>query len=159
MIQAGDVQRMSAGTGIRHSEFNRGEVPAHFYQIWLYPDTPGLPPSYDQKSFAGTVWTNRLVPVASGQGLPEAVTFHTDATLYLGTLEAQHSVTHDTTGTRRVLVYLTEGELTVDGTPLRPKDQARIDAEAPLTLTAYMDTRFVLIDVPSCRGWGGDQAT
>ncbi|HEX6316068.1 MAG TPA: hypothetical protein VFZ73_14455, partial [Gemmatimonadaceae bacterium] len=79
--------------------------------------------------------------------------------LYLGTLEAQHSVTHDTNGTRRVLVYLTEGELTVDGTPLHPKDQARIDAEAPLTLTAHTDTRFVLIDVPSCRGWGYDQAT
>jgi redox-sensitive bicupin YhaK (pirin superfamily) len=159
VIQAGDVQLMSAGTGIRHSEFNLGEGPAHFYQIWLYPDTPGLPPSYDQKSFAGTEWTNRLVPVASGQGLPEAVTFHTDATLYVGTLEAQHRVTHDTNGTRRVFVYLTEGELTVDDTHLYAKDQARIDAETPLTLTAPTDTRFMLIDVPSCRGWGYDQAT
>jgi redox-sensitive bicupin YhaK (pirin superfamily) len=159
VIQAGDVQRMSAGTGIRHSEFTLGEVPAHFYQIWLYPDTPGLPPSYDQKSFAGTVWTNRLVPVASGQGLPEAVTFHTDATLYVGTLEAQHRVTHDTNGMRRVFVYLTEGELTVDGTHLYAKDQARIDAAAQLTLTAPTDTRFMLIDVPSCRGWGYDQET
>ena len=56
-------------------------------------------------------------------------------------------------------VYLTGGELTVDGAQLYTKDQARIDAEAPLTLTAYKDTRFVLIDVPSCRGWGYDQAT
>src|SRR5215475_143601 len=159
VIRAGDVQRMSAGTGIRHSEFNRGEVPAHFYQIWLYPDTSGLPPSYDQKSFAGTVWTNRLVPVASGQGLPDVVTFHTDATLYLGSLEEQRSVTHDTNGTRRVFVYITEGELTVDGTQLHTKDQARVDAEAALTLTAQTATRFVLIDVPSCRGWGYDQTT
>ena len=75
VMRAGDVQRMSAGTGIHHSEFNLGEVPAHFYQIWIYPDTSGLPPSYDQKSFAGTVWTNRLVPVASGQGVPDVVTF------------------------------------------------------------------------------------
>jgi redox-sensitive bicupin YhaK (pirin superfamily) len=159
VMRAGDVKRMSAGTGIRHSEFNLGEVPAHFYQIWIYPDTSGLPPSYDQKSFTGTVWTNRLVPVASGQGLPDVVTFHTDATLYLGSLEAHRSVTHDTNGTRRVFVYLTEGELVVDGARLSTKDQGRIDAEATLTLTAHKDTRFVLIDVPSCRGWGYDQAT
>src|SRR5207244_3760194 len=122
VMRAGDVQRMSAGTGIRHSEFNLGEVPAHFYQIWIYPDTSGLPPSYDQKSFAGTVWTNRLVPVASGQGLPDVVTFHTDATLYLGSLEAQRSVTHASNGTRRVFVYLTEGELAVDGAGLSTTD-------------------------------------
>ena len=159
VMRAGDVQRMSAGTGIRHSEFNLGEVRTHFYQIWIYPDTRSLPPSYDQKSFAGTVWTNRLVPVASGQGLPDVVTFHTDATLYLGALEAHRSVTHDTNGTRRVFVYLTEGELAVDSARLSTKDQGRIDAEAPLTLTAHRDTRFVLIDVPSCRGWRYDQAT
>jgi quercetin 2,3-dioxygenase len=78
---------------------------------------------------------------------------------YLGTLEAHHSVTHDTNGTRRVFVYLTEGELTVDGARLSTKDQGRIDPEAPLTLTADRDTRFMLVDVPSCRGWGYDQAT
>jgi quercetin 2,3-dioxygenase len=100
-----------------------------------------------------------LVPVASGQGLTDVVTFHTDATIYLGSLAAQHRVMHDTNGTRRVFVSLTEGELAVDGTWLDTKDQARIDAEAPLTLTAHKDTRFVLIDVPSCRGWGYDQAT
>lgn len=159
VIRAGDVQRMSAGTGIRHAEFNRGDVPAHFYQIWLYPDTSGLPPSYDQKSFAGTVWTNRLVPVASGQGLPDVVTFHTDATIYLGMLEERRSVTHDTNGTRRVFVYVTEGALAVEGVRLAAKDQGRIDAQAPLTLTAHQPTRFVLIDVPSCRGWGYDQET
>src|SRR5438105_11800376 len=115
VIRAGDVQRMSAGTGIRHSEFNLGEVPAHFYQIWIYSDTRDLPPSYDQKSFAGTVWTNRLVPVASGQGLPDVVTFHTDATLSLGALEAQRRVPHATNVPRRVFVYLPEGELGADG--------------------------------------------
>ena len=68
-------------------------------------------------------------------------------------------MTHATNGTRRVFVYLTEGELVVDGARLSTKDQGRIDAEAPLTLTAHQDTRFVLIDVPSCRSWGYDQAT
>jgi redox-sensitive bicupin YhaK (pirin superfamily) len=65
VIRAGDVQRMSAGTGIRHSEFNLGDVPAHFYQIWLYPDTRGVEPGYGQQSFAAADRTNRLLPVAS----------------------------------------------------------------------------------------------
>jgi redox-sensitive bicupin YhaK (pirin superfamily) len=159
VIRAGEVQRMAAGTGIRHAECNLGEVPAHCYQIWIYPDPRGVPPRYDQQSFAGTVWSNRLVPVASGQGLPDVVTFHTDATLSLGALEAHRSVTHAPNGTRRVFVDITEGGLAVDGTVLHTKDQGRIDAEAPLTLTAHQDTRCVLIDVPSCRGWGYDQAT
>ena len=71
----------------------------------------------------GTVWNNRLVPVASGQELPDVVTFHTDATLYLGTLEANRSVTHGTNNARRVFIYLTEGELTVDGARLSTKDR------------------------------------
>jgi redox-sensitive bicupin YhaK (pirin superfamily) len=109
VIRAGDVQRMSAGTGIRHSEFNLGDVPAHFYQIWLYPDTRGVEPGYGQQSFAAADRTNRLLPVASGQGLPEVVTFHTDATIYLSELQAQHTLTHHTDGSRRVFIYMTEG--------------------------------------------------
>ena len=97
--------------------------------------------------------------MASGQGLPDVVTFHTDATVSVGSLEAHRSVTHATNGTWRVFVYLTEGELAVDGARLSTTDQGRIDAEAPLTLTAHQDTRWVLIDVSSCRGWGYDQAT
>jgi redox-sensitive bicupin YhaK (pirin superfamily) len=89
-----------------------------------------------------------------GARLPEVGTFHTDAIVYLGSLEAHRSVTHATNGTHRVFVYLTEGERAVHGARLYTKDQGRIDAEAPLTLTAHTDTRFVLIDVPSCRGWG-----
>jgi redox-sensitive bicupin YhaK (pirin superfamily) len=89
----------------------------------------------------------------------DVVTFHTDATLSLGSLEAHRSVTHDTNDPRRVFIYLTAGELVVDGARLSTKDQGRIDAEAPRTLTAHTATCFVLIDVPSCRGWGYDQAT
>jgi redox-sensitive bicupin YhaK (pirin superfamily) len=159
VMRAGDAQRMSAGTGIQHSEFNLGDVPVHFYQIWIYPDTSGLAPSYDQKSFMGVNRTNRLLPVASGQGLADVVVFHTDATIYVSTLEAQHTLTHAADGSRRVFVYVTDGELAVPGARLYTKDQARIDPEAPVRLTAHADTSFVLIDVPSCRGWGYDQAT
>ncbi len=159
VIRAGDVQRMSAGTGIRHSEFNLGDVPAHFYQIWIYPDEAGVEPSYGQQSFAGVDRTNRLLPVASGQGLPDVVTFHTDATIYLSDLKAQQSLTHQTDGSRRVFVYVTAGDLEVEGERIHPQDQARIDPEGPLRLTAASDASFLLIDVPSCRGWGYDQAT
>jgi redox-sensitive bicupin YhaK (pirin superfamily) len=78
VIQAGDVQRMSAGTGIRHSEFNRSDHPVHFYQIWIYPDRRGLVPSYDQKRITGVSQKNRLLPVALGQELPDVVTLHTE---------------------------------------------------------------------------------
>jgi redox-sensitive bicupin YhaK (pirin superfamily) len=159
VIQAGDVQRMSAGTGIRHSEFNRSDHPVHFYQIWIYPDRQGLAPSYDQKRVTGVSQKNRLLPVASGQGLPDVVTFHTDATIYLSELEAQHALTFATDNSRRVFLYITEGDLDVLGEQLHAKDQARLDPEAALTFTARSDVRFVLIDVPSCRGWGYDQET
>ena len=84
VIRAGDVQRMSAGTGLTHSEFNLARKPVHFHQIWIFPDTAGLRPSYDQKTFAPQARRNRLCPVASGQNLPRTVTFHTDATQSCG---------------------------------------------------------------------------
>ena len=159
VIRAGEVQRMSAGTGIQHSEFNLDDVPAHFYQIWIYPDASGIEPSYGQKSFLGISRTNRLLPVASGQGLPDVVSFHTDATIYLSDLETSHSLNHTTDGSRRVFIYVTHGDLEVGGEHLHTKDQARIDPEGPIAITAQSDASLLLIDVPSCRGWGYDQDT
>lgn len=154
VIRSGDVQRMSAGTGLTHSEFNLAAGPVHFYQIWLRPDVPGLEPSYDQRSFQPEQWRNRLLPVASGQGHDGAVTFHTNATIYRGQLDAGNRCLFDNTSGRRVFIYLTDGELTVDGLTLFTADQARVDTEKPLTLEASTDAEFVLIDVPSCKGWG-----
>ena len=154
VIRAGDVQRMSAGTGLTHSEFNLADKPVHFYQIWILPDTPGLEPSYDQRNFAPEQWRNRLLPVASGQGLNDIVTFHTDATIYRGQLDADHRLAFENTPGRRVFIYLTHGELSVDGQVLNKADQARIDTEKPIELKANADAHFVLIDVPSCKGWG-----
>src|SRR5210317_1297551 len=79
VIRAGDVQRMSAGTGLTHSEFNLAEQPVHFYQVWLLPDKKNLEPSYDQKSFTFNEWQNTLLPIASGQGVENTVSFHTNA--------------------------------------------------------------------------------
>jgi len=154
VIKAGDVQRMSAGTGLTHSEFNLAEAPVHFYQIWILPDQKGMGPSYDQKSFAAESWRNTLLPVASGQGVEGTVTFHTAATIYRCTLDKGQNVTHAATAGRRIFVYVTNGELETNGTTLSENDQARIDTDEPLTFSAKKCSEFILIDIPSCKGWG-----
>lgn len=159
VIQAGDVQRMSAGTGLTHSEFNLADNPVHFYQIWIYPDLRGLKPTYDQKHFSTSSWRNRLVPVASGQGLPDVVTFHTDATIYRADLDKGKQVEFKTDDSRRIFVYVTEGNLSINHQKIRKEEQARIDLEKKLILEADQNTRFILIDVPSCKGWGYDEKT
>ena len=159
VIRAGDVQRMSAGTGLTHSELNLAETPVHFYQIWIFPDTVGLEPSYDQRAYRADQWHNQLLPVASGQGLQDVVTFHADATIYRGQLDAGNSLVYDNTAGRRIFMYLTEGELIVDGLTLGKAEQARVDTEQPLPLEARADAEFILIDVPSCKGWGYNDKT
>ena len=159
VIKAGDVQRMSAGTGLTHSEFNLAKQPVHFYQIWILPDLPRLEPTYDQRNFTPDQWQNRLLPIASGQGLENVVSFHTDATIYRGQLDDGNRLNFDNTAGRRVFLYLIRGELTVDGLTLYQADQARVDTEKPLCLAAGADAEFILIDVPSCKGWGYSDRT
>jgi quercetin 2,3-dioxygenase len=159
IIKAGDVQRMSAGTGLTHSEFNLGDTPCHFYQIWIFPDTEGLKPIYDQESFSPRDWHNKLLPVASGQGLSNAVTFHTDATIYRADLDPGQVINLPTNDSRRIFIYVTEGNLQADHVRLDREDQARIEPEGDLTLQAHASTSLIVIDVPSCRGWGYDRAT
>jgi redox-sensitive bicupin YhaK (pirin superfamily) len=149
VIRAGEVQRMSAGTGITHSEFNLGDEPVHLFQIWILPGERGLRPSYDQKSFADVPRKNLLLPVASGQGMADAVTFHTDATIYMSDLEAGNAIDFKTDDSRRVFVYVTKGDLGVNGERLSTKDQARIAMDGNLKLEAYDDTSYILIDAPA----------
>jgi redox-sensitive bicupin YhaK (pirin superfamily) len=159
VIKTGDVQRMSAGTGLTHSEFNLAKSPAHFYQIWIHPDQSGLTPTYDQRSFDPAAWRNTLLPVASGQGIPDTVTFHTDATIYRAALDSGIEVALETTKGRRVFVYAKSGQVDANGTVLNASDQARVDEDVPLKLAARTDSEIVLIDVPSCKGWGYNDET
>ena len=159
VIRAGDVQRMSAGTGLTHSEFNLADTPVHLYQIWILPDEKALKPSYDQKTFRVDAWNNHLLPVASGQGLPDVVTFHTDATIFRSHLDSGKSIDFPIQESRRVLIYVTEGDLRVNDHRLKAHDQARIDLEEKLLLIAHAPTDLILIDVPSCKGWGYDHQT
>lgn len=159
VIVPGDVQRMTAGTGITHSEYNLTDNPIHYYQIWFYPDEPKLEPSYEQRSFTSDEYTNRLCPVASGRGDDRAVSMHADATIYRAALDPEMTLTHESGEDRRVFVYLIGGMLDINGKRLVPGDQARIDPDGPLTLVSRNggDTSFILIDLPSSRAIGYPQ--
>ena len=155
VIRPGDVQRMTAGTGLTHSEFNLADQPVHFYQIWIYPDQAGLKPSYDQKTYRPADWKNRLCPVASGQGAAEGlVTLHTDATIYRCALDAGKEVVFSNTAGRRTFLYLTSGALSVNGQPLQQADQARIASDEPLVLAARQPAELILMDLPARSGGG-----
>jgi redox-sensitive bicupin YhaK (pirin superfamily) len=151
VIKAGDVQRMSAGTGIAHSEHNLGDAPVHLYQIWIHPGARGLTPSYDQKSFGSASRKNRLLPVASGRGLPDTVAIHTDSTIYMADLDAGNSIDFELGNSRGAFVYVSSGDLGINDARLATKDQARVDNESALRIEAYDDTSLILIDVPTGR--------
>ena len=159
VIRAGDVQRMSAGTGLTHSEYNLSDDPVHFYQVWIYPDQRGLKPSYDQKLFNFAKTRNQLLPVASGQVLKDTVIFHTDATIYIANLDKGQLINHATSDKRRLFVYVTKGTVEINNTRLEEKEQARIDSVEHLNVKALDDAGLVIIDVPSCKGFGYDKKT
>ena len=147
--QPGDVQRMSAGTGVTHSEFNRSDKPLHLYQIWIEPWEQGLTPSYEQKHFEPEAWEGELLAIASGQDKAGAVPFHADATLYRGSFDAGRSVTYPVDEDRKLFLYLTTGEIMVNGELLEEKDQARMEIDGPLEMEIQQDAELILIDLPS----------
>jgi len=159
VIRAGEVQRMSAGTGITHSEFNLADEPVNFYQVWILPDKSGLKPSYDQKSFKIDQFKNELFPIASGEGKKGAVTFNTSATIYRAIFDKDFSTTIKPGDNRRIYIYLTSGKLAINDEIIVPKDQARIDLEEEILIRAGVKSDFILIDIPSCKGWGYDRDT
>ena len=148
VIRAGEVQRMSAGTGLTHSEYNHGDRDLHFYQTWILPDKKELLPSYEQKQFDPVNFKNVLFPLASGQEKAGAVSFHTDGTIYRSQLEAGRQLEFSTNVNRRIFVYLTEGSLLVNSERLGEKDRARFDTVEKLSFEAHKDSDFILIDVP-----------
>lgn len=145
-VEAGDVQRMSAGTGLTHSEFNLESEQLEFYQVWLYPDTKGAPPSYEQKNYSAESSINILKAVASGEGKAGAVTMNCSGTIYRSILKKDQEITYTTTAKRQIFVYVTSGVLRINGQKFLAKDQARIGKEERLHLTAEENTDFILID-------------
>jgi redox-sensitive bicupin YhaK (pirin superfamily) len=150
VIRPGDVQRMSAGTGIRHSEFNPStSEPVHFLQIWLLPAEQGLTPSYEQKTFADSEKRGRLRLVASRDGRDGSVLIHQDADIYASILNKDEAVSHVLADGRRAWVQVVRGEVAVSGEKLRAGDGAAVKDASTLSITAAADdTEFLLFDLP-----------
>lgn len=130
-IVPGDVQRMSAGSGVRHSEFNQdGAGITHFLQIWIEPRTTGLAPSYEQKHFAAGEKRGRLRLIASPDGADGSVRVHQDVRLYAGLFEGAERAAHALASGRKAYVHVARGRLSVNGQPLAAGDALKTDARA-----------------------------
>jgi redox-sensitive bicupin YhaK (pirin superfamily) len=148
LIKPGEVQRMSAGTGIQHSEANPSKTePVHFLQIWIMPDQRNLVPGYEQKSFGAAERNDRLRLVAAHDGRDGAVTIHQDADLYASLLSAGAKVTHELAPDRHAWIQVVRGELDVDGVKLAAGDGAAVEAQTQIAITARADAELLLFDL------------
>ena len=148
VIRRGDVQRMSAGTGVQHSEFNQSKSnPVHFFQIWLFPDKRGLAPGYEEKHFGDDEKRGRLKLVASRDGRDGSVVVHQDADLYSALLKSGDEVTHATERTRKGWVQVASGAVTVNGEQLAAGDGAAIAYEDNVAIRASADSELLLFDM------------
>jgi redox-sensitive bicupin YhaK (pirin superfamily) len=148
VIRRGDVQRMSAGTGVQHSEFNHSQTaPVHFFQIWVFPDRRGLAPGYEEKHFDDEAKRGRLKLVASRDGRDGTVVIHQDAELYAALLSAGDEVTHTTERTRKGWVQIASGAVTVSGERLDAGDGAAIAYEETVAIRCLDDSELLLFDM------------
>ncbi|WP_139488838.1 pirin family protein [Brevibacillus dissolubilis] len=151
ILRPGEIQRMTAGTGIIHSEFNSSATEElSFLQLWFMPNERGLAPSYEQKAYDPTAMKNNLLPVVSGQAPSErVVSIHQDLTMYLSELEAGKALTFTQQQDRRTYLFVIEGELTLNQeTQLRRRDAARITDLTQLEIQSGTGSTFMLIDLP-----------
>jgi redox-sensitive bicupin YhaK (pirin superfamily) len=148
VIRPGDVQRMSAGTGVSHSELNpSASEPVHFLQIWILPEREGLAPSYEQKHFPAQERTGRLRLVASRDGRDGSVRVHQDADLYAALLGAGESVTHALRPGRHAWLQVARGRCTLNGVALEAGDGAAVSEERSLRLAGAGDAELLLFDL------------
>jgi redox-sensitive bicupin YhaK (pirin superfamily) len=149
VIRPGDVQRMSAGTGVRHSEYNASKsAPAHFLQIWILPQANGIAPGYEQKHFEPAQLDGRLRVVASPDGRDGSVVIHQDAVLYAAKLDGAAEVTYPLPPGRRAYVHVARGRVVVNGQPLAAGDGARIEHEPVLRLDNGHAAEVLVFDLP-----------
>ena len=149
VIHAGEFQRMSAGTGIQHGEFNPSETePVHLYQIWLLPNQKGLMPSYEQKTFSEDEEQGRLRLVASPDAQDGSLLIHQDARIYLSTLDADQEVRHELQAGRHAWLQVLRGSVELNGHTLATSDGAAVSDETGLSIRAIDFSEVMLFDLP-----------
>lgn len=148
VLRPGEFQRMSAGTGITHSEFNPSQTePVHLYQIWLVPERKGIEPSYEQKRFADEQLANRLCLVAAPHGQDGALQIHQDARVYLSKIGMQGELHHDLEPGRHAWLQVLRGSVTLNGQTLQTGDGAAVSDETALTIHADEPAEVMLFDL------------
>lgn len=148
VIKPGDIQYMSAGTGVTHSEFNASETePVHLYQIWMFPEKQGLKPVYGQKNFSEAEKRAKLRLVVSPDGRDGSVKIRQDNDLYATVLSAGETVKHELKLERHAYVQVARGSVTLNGTKLDEGDGAAISDEKTLYLTGEKDAEVLLFDL------------
>lgn len=149
VLRPGDVQRMSAGLGVQHSEFNHSkEKPVHFLQIWITPKKEGIKPSYEEKTFSTEEKRNRLKLIASPTGEDGSLTINQDAKLFSTVLEEGKDVGYELAKNRFAWIQVARGSLTLNGVALQAGDGAAVSDETPLKLVASHASEVLLFDLP-----------
>lgn len=148
VIRPGELQRMSAGAGLTHSEFNASaSEPVHLLQIWILPEARGLAPRYGQTAFPAEGRQNRLQLLASHSGRGGSLEIHQDADLWVADLEAGVSLNHSLESARSAWIQVAWGQVTVNGTTLEAGDGAAITEESRLDITALAASQILLFDL------------
>jgi quercetin 2,3-dioxygenase len=148
VIRPGDVQKMSAGSGIRHSEFNHSKTdPVHFLQIWIVPDRGGVAPKYEQINFAREAKLGKLLLVASNEIRDGLIHIQQDAKLYVTVLEGAQRVEHTLAKGRHAWVHVACGQVNVNGQPLKAGDGAAITSESKIEISAASEGEVLLFDL------------
>jgi redox-sensitive bicupin YhaK (pirin superfamily) len=147
VIRPGEVQRMTAGTGVRHSEQNAGPGKVHFFQIWILPEKQGLAPGYEQKAFADDERKGKLRLVASRDGRDGSVTVHQDVSLYTTLLDGADTASLALAPGRGAWVQVARGELDVNGQRLTAGDGAKIEGEPSVTLSGAKGAEVLVFDL------------
>ena len=147
-IRPGEVQRMTAGSGVRHSEFNHAQdAPTHFLQIWILPNAANIAPGYEQKAFSDAEKRGQLRLVAAPDGRDGAVTLHADAAIRAGLFDGDESAELALDPTRRTWVHLARGALTVNGQALQAGDALGLVGEAQLSLGQGQGAEVLVFDL------------
>lgn len=148
VILPGDVQRMSAGTGVAHSEYNeKTDQETHFFQIWIMPDKRGVTPGYGQKSFLKELETQKLTHVISRDGKNGSISIHQDADMYIAKLKKSEDLDFNLPSERRLWIQLIKGEVTVNGEKIQTGDAVSTQDVATATIKASEDSEMIIFEL------------